>query len=124
MKRIMRPETVRIAFFATVALAAAGFAMPACGGGGNPTPPTTSSSGSGTTSSSSGGGDGGAGGGTTSSTGGTGGAPNCDGPNGCFSCPPTKNVEFLNACTDAQCSPFDDKARLPLYNNGNLPPVP
>ncbi|APR83760.1 Hypothetical protein A7982_09109 [Minicystis rosea] len=128
MKRNTRPETVKIAFFATVALGAAIFSAPACGGEGNPTPPTTASSGTGdTTSSSSSGGGGGAGGATASSSssgGGTGGAPNCDGPNGCFSCSPTKTVEFLNACTDAQCSPFDNVARLPLYNNGNLPSVP
>jgi hypothetical protein len=30
----------------------------------------------------------------------------------------------LNACTDSQCSHFDNVARLPNYNGGNLPPLP
>lgn len=122
-----------IYYFAALALGITALAAPACDSDGNPTPPTTSSSGSGgstTTSSGTGGtattsssGTGGAGTGGAN-TGGGGGAPNCDGPNGCYSCPPTKNEQFLNACTSAQCSPFDNAARLPLYNNGNLPPVP
>ncbi|MFT3773685.1 MAG: hypothetical protein QM820_50570 [Minicystis sp.] len=140
MNRNTRPGAVRLAFFATIALAAAAFAMPACGGNDNPTPTTSSSSSASSTSSSGAGGTGGSGETTSSSTGtggsgtggsgtggtgGTGGAaPNCDGPNGCYACAPKKNEEFLNACTTAQCSPFDNAARLPLYNNGNLPPVP
>lgn len=51
--------------------------------------------------------------------------PGCLGPNGCFTCEPTKNDEILNACTDGQCTPFDNAARLPLYKAGAaLPPVP
>ncbi|HVH43825.1 MAG TPA: hypothetical protein VM925_15840 [Labilithrix sp.] len=44
---------------------------------------------------------------------------------GCFSCEPTALVDFLNACTEGQCAPFDNAARLPLYEPGKpLPPVP
>lgn len=44
--------------------------------------------------------------------------------NACYSCPPTKDVEFHNGCTDAQCSPFD-KARLTKLNpDGSLPALP
>jgi hypothetical protein len=124
-----------IAYFAAIALGIGALAAPACDSDGNPKPPgtgggtssttssSTTSSGTGgaTTSSSSGTGGTGTGGGNT---GGGGAAPNCDGPNGCYSCTPTKNEQFLNACTSAQCSPFDNAARLPQYNNGNLPPVP
>jgi hypothetical protein len=43
----------------------------------------------------------------------------------CFPCPPTKTIEFLNACDDATtCVAFDDKKRVPLYEGGSLPPVP
>lgn len=96
-----------------------------------PTNFTTSATSS--TSSTSGTGGGGAGGGdaTTSTTasgtgggGGQGGGVNCDDPSGCYDCPPVTNDQHLNACTDAQCTPFDNVARLPLYNGGNLPPVP
>jgi hypothetical protein len=49
----------------------------------------------------------------------------CNGPNGCFACEPVEIVEFLNACTDGQCTPFDNVKRLPLYKAGQpLPPVP
>lgn len=51
--------------------------------------------------------------------------PGCVGPAGCFKCEPTKNDEFLNACTDGQCTPFDNAARLPLFKAGQpLPAVP
>lgn len=59
-----------------------------------------------------------------SGTGGSGGVLDCDGPNGCYDCPPQTDKQFHEACTDANCSPFDDVARLPLYNNGNLPAIP
>jgi hypothetical protein len=121
--------------------------LAACGDGGNPEPPgtttttdtttsstsatggtgtggSTSSGGGGSTGGTTSSGGGGTGGTVTTGGGGTGGAPNCDGPNGCYSCKPTVDVQFLNACTNAQCSPFDNVARLPLYNGGNLPPVP
>lgn len=45
-------------------------------------------------------------------------------PANCFQhdvCEPTQDVDFLNGCTDEQCVPFDNVARLPRYNNGNLP---
>jgi hypothetical protein len=52
-------------------------------------------------------------------------AGSCTGAGGCWSCAPTTRVEFLNACTSAGCSPFDNRARLPLLNpDGTLPPLP
>jgi hypothetical protein len=48
-------------------------------------------------------------------------------PANCFDqtvCEPTEDTDFLNGCTDNQCIPFANAARLPLYNNGNLPPLP
>lgn len=51
--------------------------------------------------------------------------PGCTGAAGCFKCEPVTNDNFLNACTDGQCTPFDNAARLPLYKAGQpLPPVP
>ena len=51
--------------------------------------------------------------------------PGCVGPAGCFKCEPTKNDDFLNACTDRLCTPFDNTARLPLFKAGQpLPAVP
>lgn len=54
-------------------------------------------------------------------------APECyldAGVAGCFQCTPTTDEDFLNACTDGTCVAFDNAARLPLYNGGNLPPLP
>jgi hypothetical protein len=53
-------------------------------------------------------------------------AASCNGgPQGCFTCEPVQLDDFLNACTDGQCTPFDNVARLPLYKAGQaLPPVP
>jgi hypothetical protein len=48
-------------------------------------------------------------------------------PANCFDqalCTPAQLTEFLNGCTDGQCIAFDNVARLPLYNNGALPPLP
>lgn len=48
-------------------------------------------------------------------------------PPNCFdqsSCEPEEPGDFLNGCTSAQCIPFDNVARLPRYNNGNLPQLP
>jgi hypothetical protein len=43
----------------------------------------------------------------------------------CFSCPPERGLEFENACTDAECAPFDNKARLTkLTADGKLPALP
>lgn len=89
----------------------------------NPKPPTFTTSAS--SSSSGQGGAGGAGGnGGEAGAAGAGGSPNCAGPNGCYACPPKETDQYLNACTDSQCSPFDNVTRLPLYNGGNLPPLP
>jgi hypothetical protein len=125
------PRSHRLAsLFAALACASLAV-ISACSSESNPKPPDTefTTSSSSTTSAT---GTGGAGGGGTSSSsatgtggGGTGGAPpNCDGPNGCYACPPKTGSQFLNACTTTQCSPFDNVKRLPLYNNGNLPPIP
>jgi hypothetical protein len=111
---------------------AASVSITACSSETNQKPPDnnfTTSTGTGTetstSTSASATGTGGAGGGGTSSATGTGGAPpKCDGPNGCYACPPKTGVQILNACSGSQCSPFDNVARLPLYNNGNLPPIP
>lgn len=51
-------------------------------------------------------------------------SPSCTSDAGCFVCEPIELVDFLNACTDSTCQPFDNVARLPLYNNGALPPLP
>jgi hypothetical protein len=41
----------------------------------------------------------------------------------CFdNCLPVVEEHFLNKCTDG-CFPFDNAARLPLYVNGELPPL-
>jgi len=51
--------------------------------------------------------------------------PSCTTATGCFSCEPTTLVEFLNTCTEGQCAPFDNQARLPLYEPGKpLPAIP
>lgn len=45
-------------------------------------------------------------------------------PANCFdqnTCEPTEDVDFLNGCTDGSCVGFDNTARLPHYNGGNLP---
>jgi hypothetical protein len=50
--------------------------------------------------------------------------PSCREPNGCFKCEPAHLDDFLNACTDRQCTPFDN-TRLPLFDPSKpLPPVP
>lgn len=53
------------------------------------------------------------------------------GPDGraCFAisatCPPESQSDFQNACTAAQCAPFDNKSRLTkLGADGSLPPLP
>ncbi len=54
--------------------------------------------------------------------------PSCIDPaTGCFKsdvCQPQQLDDFLNACTTVPCQEFDNTARLPLYNDGNLPPLP
>lgn len=50
---------------------------------------------------------------------------NCDGSGGCYACPPTTTLQFLNQCNTLSSAPFDNKARLPLLNaDGSLPPLP
>lgn len=91
----------------------------------NPTPSTGSgtftTTGTGQTTSTGGEGGGGDGGGDGQG-GGEGGG--CTGDEGCYACEPTENDHFLDACTDSQCAPFDNDDRLPLYDGGELPPVP
>ena len=55
---------------------------------------------------------------------GTGGGGPCGSQNGSFAGTPKTDKQFLNHCTNSQCEPFDDEARLPLFNHGNLPAVP
>ncbi len=53
------------------------------------------------------------------------GTAGCVGPDGCFACPPTKTEEFLNACTDAECIPYDNtQLQGLLQEDGSVPPVP
>jgi hypothetical protein len=49
----------------------------------------------------------------------------CEGPDGCWACAPENQEQFLNACTDAECVPYDN-AQLEglLLEDGSLPPVP
>jgi hypothetical protein len=49
----------------------------------------------------------------------------CRGPNGCYACAPTTDIDFLNGCTDGRCVPFDNKKRLTnLTPEGTLRPLP
>ncbi len=67
-------------------------------------------------------------GGTTMTTGGTGGTggtttTGCD-AGGCWSCEPTNDPQFLNACTDAKCEKFDNKVKCKhLTEDGGVPPL-
>src|SRR5262245_7525036 len=36
----------------------------------------------------------------------------CGEDGGCYACVPTNDIQFGNACTDAKCQPFDNRARL------------
>ncbi len=49
----------------------------------------------------------------------------CVGEDGCYACAPEQQEEYLNACTDAECVPYDN-AQLQglLLEDGSLPPVP
>lgn len=60
--------------------------------------------------------DGGSGGTTGNGGGGSGGSGAT-----CFAGKPTKDVEYLNACTDADCEPFDNCERLGLCAGDTLP---
>jgi len=48
-----------------------------------------------------------------------------DSANGaCYSCAPKTTPDFLNACTNSGCVPFDDTRVTRLPPDGGLPPVP
>jgi len=102
-----------------VAAALAALSLAGCGddSGENPKPSITAGNGAGSTST----GTDGAGGGGDGGSDGAGGGCTED---GCYSCEPTRTEHFLDACTESQCSPFDNAARLPLFADGDLPPVP
>jgi hypothetical protein len=55
-------------------------------------------------------------------------ASTCEGqrPNGalCHACSPSTTSEFYNACTSAECVPFDQKRLTKLPPDGKLPPLP
>jgi hypothetical protein len=42
----------------------------------------------------------------------------------CFGCPPVSREEFLNACTNASCVPFDPARVTKLAPGAPLPPIP
>jgi hypothetical protein len=46
------------------------------------------------------------------------------GAGGCYSGEPKQTSQYLNHCTDSECEPFDNKARLPLLDGDKLPPLP
>jgi hypothetical protein len=48
----------------------------------------------------------------------------CVGTDGCYSCAPTVTEQFLNRCTDSQCSPFNNLDRLGLRPGQALPALP
>jgi hypothetical protein len=48
-------------------------------------------------------------------------APVSDVDNGCPPVPPDAEIDFLNACTNAQCIDFDNCARLNLCGDAALP---
>src|SRR5262245_15238674 len=48
-------------------------------------------------------------GGGTDSSSGDGGLP-CTEDGGCYACTPSTDNQFANACTDAKCQPFDNRA--------------
>jgi hypothetical protein len=41
--------------------------------------------------------------------------PTAFGGRGCFRCTPSEAIELRNACTTAECTPFDNVARIPGY---------
>jgi hypothetical protein len=66
----------------------------------------TSSAGKGGTSATAG--SGGAAGATETGMAGEGGAVDCNGPDGCYNCAPTNDVQFLNHCVEGGCQPAQD----------------
>jgi hypothetical protein len=62
---------------------------------------------------------------SASSTTSTGTGEECVGEDGCFACDPVEQADWLNACTDAACVPFDNGRIADLLEeDGSLPPVP
>jgi hypothetical protein len=60
---------------------------------------------------------------TATGTGGAGGG--CVGPDGCYACVPENQTDLLNACTDAECIPYDNtQLQGLLLEDGSVPPVP
>jgi hypothetical protein len=142
-KNFSRNSVVALAFGAVLALA------PACGSSNSNPKPSNPVGGSGGVGGSSNPGSGGTanpgtggtanpgtggsnpGTGGANSTGGAAGAAgaagsggNCTGTDGCYSCTPTTNDQFLNACTTADCAPFDNSTLSMLGPSGQLPPLP
>ena len=53
------------------------------------------------------------------------GSTGCMGPNGCVPCAADAGVDFLNACTNSMCVPFDNATRLKnLSADGGRKPLP
>lgn len=50
--------------------------------------------------------------------------PICQGPNGCYACPPTTETEIVSQCTDSLCVPFDNSRVTLLGADGRLRPLP
>jgi hypothetical protein len=48
----------------------------------------------------------------------------CVGTNGCFACAPHSDLEYLNACSDGRCLPFDNRRLRNLNADGTLKPLP
>jgi len=44
-------------------------------------------------------------------------------PAGCYPKEPTETTQFINRCTDAECVPYDNCARLGLCGGAKLPPA-
>jgi hypothetical protein len=57
-------------------------------------------------------------------SGGSGGKGGSGSTNECFDGEPEEVEQFLNRCTDSECEAFDNAERLPLLEDGELPPLP
>lgn len=44
-------------------------------------------------------------------------------PPGCYPKEPAETSQFINHCTDSECMPYDNCARLGLCNGAALPPA-
>ncbi|HSO00374.1 MAG TPA: hypothetical protein VLS89_18910, partial [Candidatus Nanopelagicales bacterium] len=44
-------------------------------------------------------------------------------PPGCYPYEPTETPEYINHCTESECAPFDNCARLGLCGGARLPPL-